>query len=75
MNMKDAYIVIAVRTAVGKAFKGSLRNTRPDEMAATVIKFSAKTFLRSPKIFTTPIQTEMSFASSHTNCVTSFRNT
>ena len=35
--MKDAYIVSAVRTAVGKAFKGSLRNTRPDEMAATVI--------------------------------------
>jgi acetyl-CoA acyltransferase len=37
MNMKDAFIVTAVRTAVGKAFKGSLRNTRPDEMAATVI--------------------------------------
>lgn len=35
--MKDAFIVSAVRTAVGKAFKGSLRNTRPDEMAATVI--------------------------------------
>ncbi|MDD8017492.1 MAG: acetyl-CoA C-acyltransferase [Bacteroidota bacterium] len=35
--MKDAYIVSAVRTAVGKAFKGSLRNTRPDEMAAVVI--------------------------------------
>ena len=35
--MKDAFIVTAVRTAVGKAFKGSLRNTRPDEMAATVI--------------------------------------
>jgi acetyl-CoA acyltransferase len=35
--MKDAYIVSAVRTAVGKALKGSLRNTRPDEMAAAVI--------------------------------------
>jgi acetyl-CoA acyltransferase len=35
--MKDAYIVSAVRTAVGKAFKGSLRYTRPDEMASTVI--------------------------------------
>lgn len=35
--MKDAFIVSAVRTAIGKAFKGSLRNTRPDEMAATVI--------------------------------------
>ena len=36
--MKDAYIVSAARTAVGKAFKGSLRNTRPDELAATVIR-------------------------------------
>jgi acetyl-CoA acyltransferase len=36
--MKDAIIVSAVRTAVGKAPKGALRNTRPDEMGATVIK-------------------------------------
>jgi len=36
--MKDAYIISAVRTAVGKAFKGSLRNVRPDEMAALVIR-------------------------------------
>ena len=35
--MKDAVIVSAVRTAVGKAPGGSLRTTRPDEMAATVI--------------------------------------
>jgi acetyl-CoA acyltransferase len=35
--MKDAVIVSAVRTAVGKAPKGTLRATRPDEMAATVI--------------------------------------
>ncbi|MFQ5797862.1 MAG: acetyl-CoA C-acyltransferase [Bacteroidota bacterium] len=35
--MKDAFIVSAVRTAVGKALKGSLRNTRSDELAAAVI--------------------------------------
>ena len=35
--MTDAVIVSAVRTAVGKAPKGILRTTRPDEMAATVI--------------------------------------
>src|SRR5438552_3875933 len=36
--MKEAVIVSAVRTAVGKAPKGTLRNTRPDEMGAAVIK-------------------------------------
>jgi acetyl-CoA acyltransferase len=36
--MKDAFIVSAVRTPVGKAPNGSLRNTRPDEMGAIVIK-------------------------------------
>ena len=36
--MRDAVIVSAVRTAVGKAPKGTLRNTRPDEMGASVIK-------------------------------------
>src|SRR5678816_2710229 len=36
--MSDAVIVSAVRTAVGKAPKGTLRTTRPDEMGATVIK-------------------------------------
>ena len=36
--MTDAVIVSAVRTAVGKAPKGTLRATRPDEMAATVIR-------------------------------------
>src|ERR1700760_4789731 len=34
----DAVIVSAVRTAVGKAPGGTLRGTRPDELAATVIK-------------------------------------
>jgi acetyl-CoA acyltransferase len=36
--MRDAVIVSAVRTAVGKAPKGTLRDTRPDEMGATVIE-------------------------------------
>ena len=36
--MNDAVIVSAVRTAIGKAPAGTLRFTRPDEMAATVIK-------------------------------------
>lgn len=36
--MHDAVIVSSVRTAVGKAPKGTLRSTRPDEMAATVLR-------------------------------------
>jgi acetyl-CoA acyltransferase len=32
--MKEAVIVDCVRTAVGKAGRGSLRNTRPDDLAA-----------------------------------------
>ncbi len=36
--MSDAYIISAVRTPVGKAFKGSLQATRPDELAALAIQ-------------------------------------
>jgi len=36
--MKEVVIVSAVRTAVGKAPKGTLRNTRPDDLAAAAIK-------------------------------------
>ena len=36
--MKDAVIVSAVRTPVGKAKRGGLATVRPDEMAATVIR-------------------------------------
>jgi acetyl-CoA acyltransferase len=36
--MRDAYIISAVRTPVGRAFKGTLRNTRPDELAAIAIR-------------------------------------
>jgi len=34
----DVYIVSAVRTAVGRAKKGTLRNYRPEDMAAAVIR-------------------------------------
>jgi acetyl-CoA acyltransferase len=36
--MKEAVIVSIARTAVGKAPKGTLRNTRPDDMAAAVFQ-------------------------------------
>jgi acetyl-CoA acetyltransferase len=35
--MREAVIVAGVRTAVGKAPRGMLRSTRPDDMAAAVI--------------------------------------
>lgn len=36
--MREAVIVSSVRTAVGKAGKGTLRATRPDDLAAAAIK-------------------------------------
>ncbi len=36
--MAEAWIVSAVRTPVGRAYKGSLRATRPDDLAALAIK-------------------------------------
>jgi acetyl-CoA acyltransferase len=36
--MRDAVIVGSVRTAVGKAPKGTLRSTRPDDLGAAAIK-------------------------------------
>lgn len=36
--MKDAYIVSSVRTAVGKAPRGTLRSMRPDDMGAVAVK-------------------------------------
>jgi acetyl-CoA acyltransferase len=36
--MKEAVIVSAVRTAVGKAPKGTLKHTRPDDLGAAAIK-------------------------------------
>jgi acetyl-CoA acyltransferase len=45
--MNDAVIVAAVRTPVGKAPAGTLRGTRPDELAATVM---AEALKRAPAI-------------------------
>ena len=36
--MKDAVIVTSLRSAVGKAPRGTLKDTRPDDMAGAVIK-------------------------------------
>jgi acetyl-CoA acyltransferase len=36
--MREVVIVSCVRTPVGRAFKGTLRTTRPDELAAVAIK-------------------------------------
>src|SRR5205823_3660186 len=36
--MREAVIVSSVRTPIGRAFKGTLRSTRPDELAAVAIK-------------------------------------
>lgn len=36
--MREVVIASAVRTAVGKAYKGTLRATRPDDLAATAIR-------------------------------------
>ncbi|TQS76027.1 acetyl-CoA C-acetyltransferase [Ornithinibacillus gellani] len=40
--MKEAVIVAGARTPVGKAHKGSLANTRPDDLAALTIKETLK---------------------------------
>jgi len=45
--IKDAVIVSAVRTPVGKAKRGGLATVRPDEMAATVIRALLK---RTPNL-------------------------
>jgi len=45
--MKEAVIVAAARTAIGKAPKGALRNTRPDDLGATVIQ---DLFRRAPQV-------------------------
>jgi acetyl-CoA acyltransferase len=40
--MQAVYVVAAVRTAIGKAPRGSLRNTRPDDLAAFAIQGALK---------------------------------
>jgi len=37
-NIQDAYIVAATRSPVGKSGRGSLRNTRPDDLLGTAIQ-------------------------------------
>ncbi|CAM3364501.1 acetyl-CoA C-acyltransferase [Bordetella sputigena] len=37
-SLQDAYIVAATRSPVGKAPKGALRNTRPDELLADILR-------------------------------------
>lgn len=51
--MKDAVIVSAVRTPVGKAKRGGLATVRPDEMAATTIQALLK---RTPNLDPTQIE-------------------
>src|SRR2546422_3704815 len=38
VSMREVVIASSVRTPVGRAFKGTLRATRPDELAAVAIK-------------------------------------
>ena len=45
--MKDIVIVDAVRSAVGRALKGTLAQKRPDEMAGEVIR---GLLARNPKV-------------------------
>jgi acetyl-CoA acyltransferase len=53
MMMKEAVIVAAARTAVGKSGKGSLRTTRPDDLAALVIQEALK---RAPAVDASQIE-------------------
>jgi len=47
--MESAVIIDCLRTPVGKANKGSLRNTRPDDMAASVIRALLKKYPAVPR--------------------------
>jgi acetyl-CoA acyltransferase len=38
MNMRDVAILSAVRTPIGRAVRGNLRHTRPDDLGALVVK-------------------------------------
>lgn len=51
--MREVVIASSVRTAVGKAYKGTLRATRPDELAATAIKGALE---RIPQLDTREIE-------------------
>src|SRR5712692_5908934 len=47
--MEDAVIIDCLRTAVGKASRGTLKNTRPDDMAAAVFDALLKKYPQIPK--------------------------
>jgi acetyl-CoA acyltransferase len=47
--MPEAVIIDCLRTAVGKAPRGTLRNTRPDDMAAAVIRRLLEKYPQVPK--------------------------
>jgi len=47
--MTEAVIVDCLRTPVGKAPRGALRNTRPDDLAATVIRALLERYREVPK--------------------------
>ena len=47
--MAEAVIVDCLRTAIGKAPRGTLRNTRPDDMAAAVIQALLERYPQVPK--------------------------
>jgi len=46
--MDQPVVVDCLRTAVGRAYKGSLRHTRPDELAAVVIQALIKKYPQIP---------------------------
>ena len=49
--MPEAVIVSSVRTPVGRAYKGSLRATRPDDLAALELVRSYKDLSRAERAF------------------------
>src|SRR5437764_12067921 len=51
--MKEVIIASSVRTPVGRAYKGTLRATRPDELAAVAIKGALE---RVPQLDTKEIE-------------------
>src|SRR5246127_3517672 len=51
--MREVVLVSSVRTPVGKAYKGTLRATRPDDLAAVAIKGALE---RVPQLDTKEIE-------------------
>jgi acetyl-CoA acyltransferase len=49
MAMQEAVIIDCLRTAVGKAPRGALRNVRPDDLAAEVIRVLLAKYPQIPK--------------------------